>query len=324
MGALVHDVNAVHGMLEALGVAAGQARVLDGFGRPRRHPGGRHGGAAGRAALDDGLGAAAARGHVQRADRAARLPRRAAAGVPGAVPAAVADLVHVASAATRGATSSARSAPGARATRASSRTSTPASSTAPPAGRRRSRPARTSPSWRPCTTRPRWRREPAAIVTGSDSGIGRATALALADAGHDVGITWRTDEAGAAATARLVRARGRQAAVARLDARGAGRGGGGRSTRWRTRSAGSACWSTTPAPTTARPSSTTRSRAGGARSRSTSPARSSAPRPRRGACSRQGEGGRIVFVTSVHEHVPLPPCRRLLAPPRRAPAWRRR
>ena len=63
---------------------------------------------------------------------------------------------------------------------------------------------------------------------GSDSGIGRATALALADAGHDVGITWRTDEAGAAATARLVRARGRRAAVAPARARRPTRGGGDR------------------------------------------------------------------------------------------------
>jgi NAD(P)-dependent dehydrogenase (short-subunit alcohol dehydrogenase family) len=56
-----------------------------------------------------------------------------------------------------------------------------------------------------------------AIVTGSDSGIGRATAVALARRGHAVGITWHTDEPGAAATARLVEAAGARAAVARLD-----------------------------------------------------------------------------------------------------------
>jgi NAD(P)-dependent dehydrogenase (short-subunit alcohol dehydrogenase family) len=56
-----------------------------------------------------------------------------------------------------------------------------------------------------------------AIVTGSDSGIGRATAVALAAAGHDVGITWHTDEAGARATARLVTQRGGRAELARLD-----------------------------------------------------------------------------------------------------------
>ena len=41
----------------------------------------------------------------------------------------------------------------------------------------------------------------AVIVTGSDSGIGRATAVALADAGHDIGVTWHRDEAGAEETA---------------------------------------------------------------------------------------------------------------------------
>jgi NAD(P)-dependent dehydrogenase (short-subunit alcohol dehydrogenase family) len=56
-----------------------------------------------------------------------------------------------------------------------------------------------------------------AIVTGSDSGIGRATALALAAAGCDVGITWHSDSEGAEETARGVRGLGRNAVVARLD-----------------------------------------------------------------------------------------------------------
>jgi NAD(P)-dependent dehydrogenase (short-subunit alcohol dehydrogenase family) len=56
-----------------------------------------------------------------------------------------------------------------------------------------------------------------AIVTGSDSGIGKATAVALAQAGMDVGITWLDDEAGAEATAEEVRAAGRNAVVAHLD-----------------------------------------------------------------------------------------------------------
>ena len=56
-----------------------------------------------------------------------------------------------------------------------------------------------------------------AIVTGSDSGIGRATAVALAKAGMDVGITWHTDQQGAEETAEEVRGLGRKAAVHQLD-----------------------------------------------------------------------------------------------------------
>ena len=58
----------------------------------------------------------------------------------------------------------------------------------------------------------------AAIVTGSDSGIGRATAIALAEAGMDVGITFHTDEEGAEATAAEVRSHGPAAWVAQFDA----------------------------------------------------------------------------------------------------------
>lgn len=56
-----------------------------------------------------------------------------------------------------------------------------------------------------------------AIVTASDSGIGEATAVALARAGMDVGITWHSDEEGAEETARQVRELGRNAVVRRLD-----------------------------------------------------------------------------------------------------------
>jgi hypothetical protein len=56
-----------------------------------------------------------------------------------------------------------------------------------------------------------------AIVTASDSGIGRATAVALADAGLDIGVTWHSDEAGAEETAELVRKAGVIAELAHLD-----------------------------------------------------------------------------------------------------------
>jgi NAD(P)-dependent dehydrogenase (short-subunit alcohol dehydrogenase family) len=41
-----------------------------------------------------------------------------------------------------------------------------------------------------------------AIITGSDSGIGRATAVALAENGFDIGITYHRDAEGARDTAR--------------------------------------------------------------------------------------------------------------------------
>ena len=56
-----------------------------------------------------------------------------------------------------------------------------------------------------------------AIVTASDSGIGRATAVALARGGCDVGITWHEDEAGAKETAEEIASLGRAAHVRRLD-----------------------------------------------------------------------------------------------------------
>jgi NAD(P)-dependent dehydrogenase (short-subunit alcohol dehydrogenase family) len=58
---------------------------------------------------------------------------------------------------------------------------------------------------------------PIAIVTGSDSGIGKATAVALAQRGFDIGITWHTDEQGARGTAEEVRGHGRRAEVRQLE-----------------------------------------------------------------------------------------------------------
>jgi NAD(P)-dependent dehydrogenase (short-subunit alcohol dehydrogenase family) len=56
-----------------------------------------------------------------------------------------------------------------------------------------------------------------AIVTGSDSGIGRTTAVVLAERGYDVGVTWHRDHSGAHRTAAEVEELGRRAVVRQLD-----------------------------------------------------------------------------------------------------------
>src|SRR5918997_3062465 len=56
-----------------------------------------------------------------------------------------------------------------------------------------------------------------AIVTASDSGIGKATAVRLARDGFDVGVTWHSDREGAEETAHEVGGQGGRAVVAQLD-----------------------------------------------------------------------------------------------------------
>ncbi|WP_218570315.1 SDR family NAD(P)-dependent oxidoreductase [Pseudomonas mangiferae] len=56
-----------------------------------------------------------------------------------------------------------------------------------------------------------------AIVTGSDSGIGQATAIAFAREGADVVVTYHTDRQGAEATLEQVRQAGQRGLLQRLD-----------------------------------------------------------------------------------------------------------
>jgi NAD(P)-dependent dehydrogenase (short-subunit alcohol dehydrogenase family) len=56
-----------------------------------------------------------------------------------------------------------------------------------------------------------------AIVTGGNTGIGRATAFALAEGGFDVGLTWQRDEARARSAAEGIERIGRRSAVRHLD-----------------------------------------------------------------------------------------------------------
>ncbi len=56
-----------------------------------------------------------------------------------------------------------------------------------------------------------------AIITASDSGIGKECALLLAQQGVDIGITWHSDEEGAKDTAREVVSHGVRAEIVQLD-----------------------------------------------------------------------------------------------------------
>jgi glucose 1-dehydrogenase len=58
-----------------------------------------------------------------------------------------------------------------------------------------------------------------AVVTGSDSGIGQATALAFAKEGADVAVTYLHDKEGAERTQREIEAAGRKTFAVRLDVR---------------------------------------------------------------------------------------------------------
>src|SRR5215211_4411607 len=58
---------------------------------------------------------------------------------------------------------------------------------------------------------------PSAIVTGGNSGIGRATAVRLAKAGFDIGITWHRDEDRAESLAGEIGDIGRRLETEQLD-----------------------------------------------------------------------------------------------------------
>jgi NAD(P)-dependent dehydrogenase (short-subunit alcohol dehydrogenase family) len=144
-----------------------------------------------------------------------------------------------------------------------------------------------------------------AIVTGSDSGIGKATAVLLAEQGYDVGVTFRSDEDGAKDTAREVESHGRRAVVRHLDLSELPQAGdvvdelaeelggldvlvnnAGMSEKKPFLELGFDDWRTTLAV-------------------NLDGAFLCGQRAARRMVA-QGRGGRIVNVTSVHEHVPLP------------------
>lgn len=141
-----------------------------------------------------------------------------------------------------------------------------------------------------------------AVVTGADSGIGRATALLLASEGFDIGLTVHEDEEGARRTAADVEERGQRCAVEPFEASSASAGetvdrladqlGGigvlvnvaGTGTSSPALELDLADWNRVLATDLTGPFLCARHAA------------------RR--MVEQGQGGRIINVTSVHEHVP--------------------
>ena len=146
---------------------------------------------------------------------------------------------------------------------------------------------------------------PVAIVTGSDSGIGKATAVILAERGFDLGITWHTDEDGARGTASEVQDKGRRAEVRQVDLSDVSQGArvvgeladalGGIDVLVNNAGTGSS------SPFLEVSLEEWRCVLDIDLTAAFCAAQEAARRMVRG-----GRGGRIVNVTSVHEHVPLP------------------
>jgi len=75
----------------------------------------------------------------------------------------------------------------------------------------------TAPVGTPKSNRADLRGMPAALVTGSSRGIGRAIALRFADDGYDVAVNYHTSDEAAEAVADAVRDRGQEAVVVGAD-----------------------------------------------------------------------------------------------------------
>lgn len=143
-----------------------------------------------------------------------------------------------------------------------------------------------------------------AIITGGNSGIGRATAVALAAAGHDVGFTWHAEAERAESAASEIRAHGRRAVARQVDLHDGE--AGARVVGELADELGSVdCFVSNAGYGTSRPVlETTADEWRGVVEVDLTAAFLCFQVAARRMVS-QGGGGSVVFVTSVHEHIPL-------------------
>jgi NAD(P)-dependent dehydrogenase (short-subunit alcohol dehydrogenase family) len=144
---------------------------------------------------------------------------------------------------------------------------------------------------------------PNAIITGGNSGIGRATAVALAAAGFDIGFTWHAEAERAESAVEEIRAHGRRAEALQVDLHD-GEAGARVIDELAGRLGSVECFVSNAGYGTSKPvlETTAEEWRGVIEVDLTAAFLCFQAAARRMVA--QG-GGRIVFVTSVHEHIPL-------------------
>jgi NAD(P)-dependent dehydrogenase (short-subunit alcohol dehydrogenase family) len=145
---------------------------------------------------------------------------------------------------------------------------------------------------------------PNAIITGGNSGIGRATAVALAAAGFDIGFTWHSEAERAESAIDEISAHGRRAEARQVDLHD-GEAGGLAVAELAEALGPVDCFVSNAGYGTSKPvlETTAAEWRGVIEVDLTAAFLCFQVAARRMVA--QGRGGRVIFVTSVHEHIPL-------------------